>query len=291
MSDELRLAVAQPRMVPEPEAERNVDRAVELIARSATRGARLILFPEGSPGPYRPTSSYDAAPRIEAAAAEHGVAVCWSRVERCSDGHLRLVVYVVDDRGREILRYERAHPATLPPEQTDGWIAPGPSLASFDLFGVRFGVVVCSELWIPEPARVLAIRGAEVLLSPAGGRFTTLTANWQVIARARAIENLAYVALTNNLFGDEIGAAMITGPEDVAAASGVDELLVADLDLERARWLRDHDDSIEEPKPFASIPGLLRARRPELYAELVSADVPVFDYHTPRGSAEPARSA
>lgn len=130
-------------------------------------------------------------------------------------------------------------------------------------------------------ARVLAVRGAELILSPAGGRFSTLTSNWQAIARARAIENLCYVALSNNIFGDEVGAAMIAGPEHVAIQSGSEDLLVATLDLARVRWLRAHDESLKEPKSFASIPGLLRARRPELYRELAEPVDGLFDYHTP----------
>jgi predicted amidohydrolase len=145
------------------------------------------------------------------------------------------------------------------------------------------GVVVCSELWAPEPSRVLAIQGAEVILSPAGGGFTTLTANWQIIARARAIENHCYVALTNNIWDDEIGAAMVAGPEHVASASGVEDLIMATLDLERVRWLRRHDDSLKEPKPFSSIPGLTRFRRPELYEELTKPREDVYDFFTDRG--------
>ena len=155
----------------------------------------------------------------------------------------------------------------------------------FELEGVKIGVIVCSELWVPEPTRVLAIRGAEILLSPAGGGFTSLTENWQLIARARAIENLMYVAMTNNIWSDERGAAMIAGPEHVVAASGYEELIMGTLDLERARWLRDHDDSIVEPKPFASIPGLVRFRRPELYGELAAPADDLYDFATDRSEA------
>jgi predicted amidohydrolase len=142
-------------------------------------------------------------------------------------------------------------------------------------------VVVCSELWVPEPTRVLALRGAELVLSPAGGGFTTLTENWQLITRARAIENNMYVALTNNLWSDERGAAMVAGPEHVVASSGYEELVTATLDLTRVRWLRERDDSIVEPKPFASIPGLTRYRRPELYGDLV-APGDDYDFRTDR---------
>ena len=279
----LRLAVAQPRTVVEPDAEVNVARAVELTARAAHLGADLILFPEGYPGPVlaKPRDSYEAAAAMEAAAVENAVVICWSRMERCADGNYRLVVYVVDRNGVQLIRYERAHPATLPPDETRVWVAPGESLALLSVDGVRIGIVVCSELWIPEPTRVLALGGAEVILSPAGGGFTSLTGNWQTIVRTRAIENLCYVAMTNNIWRDEVGAAMIAGPEYVLVSSGTEDLLVATLDLDRVEWLRSHDDSMVEPKAFSSIPGLLRARRPELYEDLVKPGSDLYDFHTP----------
>jgi predicted amidohydrolase len=282
-SGTLRLAVAQPRTVVEPDAEVNVARAVALTARAAAQGADLILFPEGYPGPVltKPKDIYQSGPAMESAAAEHGIAICWSRMERCADGNYRLVVYVVDRSGRQVMRYERAHPATLPPDETRVWVAPGESLAFLELDGVGIGIVVCSELWIPEPTRVLALGGAEVILSPAGGGFTSLTDNWQTVVRARAIENLCYVAMTNNIWRGEMGAAMIAGPEYVAVSSGTEELLLATLDLDRVEWLRSRDDSMVEPKAFSSIPGLLRARRPELYEDLVKPDPDLYDFHTP----------
>ena len=282
-SGTFRLAVAQPRTVVEPDAEVNVARAVALTARAAAQGADLILFPEGYPGPVltKPKDIYQSGPAMESAATEHGIAICWSRMERCADGNYRLVVYVVDRSGRQVMRYERAHPATLPPDETRVWVAPGESLAFLELDGVGIGIVVCSELWIPEPTRVLALGGAEVILSPAGGGFTSLTDNWQTIVRTRAIENLCYVAMTNNIWRDEVGAAMIAGPEYVLVSSGTEELLLATLDLDRVEWLRSRDDSMVEPKAFSSIPGLLRARRPDLYEDLVKPGSGLYDFHTP----------
>jgi predicted amidohydrolase len=271
--DSIRLAVAQPRFVGGDDAERNVDVAEALVARAAADGAELVLFPEGCPGPTlrQPLDTYDPSDRMASAAARHGVVVVWSRMERCADDRFRLVVYAVERDGTTVLRYERAHPATIPPadEGHGVWTAPGPELCPVvELAGVPMAVVVCSELWVPESSRVHAVRGAEVLLSPAGGGFTSLTENWKVMVRARAIENLCHVAMTNNVWSNEVGAATIAGPERVVITSGTEDLLVATLDLARARWLRDHDDSIVEPKGFDSIPGLVRARRPELYGDL-----------------------
>ena len=279
----IRIGLAQPKVVTDPDHEANVALAAGMVARAAADGAHLVLFPEGYPGPGLrcPTAEYEAGPRMAAAAAINGVAVCWSRIERCGDGNYRLVVYVVDHRGNQVIRYERAHPATLPPNETRVWVAPGESLALLSVDGVRIGIVVCSELWIPEPTRVLALGGAEVILSPAGGGFTSLTDNWQTIVRTRAIENLCYVAMTNNIWRDEVGAAMIAGPEYVLVSSGREELLLATLDLDRVEWLRSRDDSMVEPKAFLSIPGLLRARRPELYEDLIKPGPDLYDFHTP----------
>jgi hypothetical protein len=79
---------------------------------------------------------------------------------------------------------------------------------------------------------------------------------------------------------------MITGPEKVEAFSGTQEMICATIDLERVRWLRARDDSISEPKPFSSIPGLLRARRPELFKELVKSQKNLFDYFNKKNTSE-----
>jgi predicted amidohydrolase/uncharacterized protein YcgI (DUF1989 family) len=278
--DGIRCAVVQPHHHPAPGEERNVAEAVAQVAAAAAAGAELVLFPEGHPGPMRVESSFDAAGAMRAAAREHGVAVCWSRVERSADGRWRLVARVERPDGETALRYVRAHPATgdVHPVLSGTALAPGDGLGLTEVCGVRIGVLVCSELWIPEVARCLALGGAELLLAPAGGGFGAVAGNWRLIAQARAIENHCAVLLTQNRFGDEQGSALVAGPEGPLADGPAAELVVADVDLARLRWLRSRDDSMESPKPFRALPGLLRARRPELYGALVAARADGHDY-------------
>lgn len=278
--DGLRMAVAQPR-ARETEDERvKVDDAVATILEAGRRGVELLAFPEAYPGPIRAGLDHDATPAMAAAAAEAVCAVCWSRIERGDDGFYRTVAYVHDRDGTLAYRYERSHPATgdVHPVLSGVPMAPGAELAVFDLRGLRIGILICSELWIPEIARSLAVRGAEVLLAPAGGAFHRVAPNWQLIARARAIENQCHLGLTQSLFGNERGSALIAGPEAVLAASEEPGLVDADADLERARWLRSVDDSMREPKPFDSLPGLIRARRPDLYRVLAEPREGLYDY-------------
>ena len=276
----LRLAVAQPAIDRKAGEESRVDDATRMIVAAGKDGADLILFPESYPGPITAGLEYDAAPAIAEASREAGVATCWGRVEPTGDGRFFTVVLLTDRNGREAGRYLRSHPATgdVHPVLSGAPMAPGPDPGLFELDGLKLGVVVCSELWNPELCRVLALRGAELLLAPAGGGFHQVAANWQLIARARAIENHLYVGMNQQLFDGETGAALIAGPENLIASRAEPGLIVADLDLERVRWLRARDDSMERPKPFDSLPGLLRARRPELYGELGDRRDDLYDF-------------
>jgi len=283
MIEDFRLAVVQPLVDPDVPEEARVGEAAGYIASAAEAGADLVLFPEGYPGPLRITSVYDAAPAIAEAAREAGVAACWSRVERCADDTWRKVAYVTGSDGEQLLRYERAHPATgdVHPTLSGTHLTPGDGFGLVTAGGVRIGVLICSELWVPEIARTLALEGAEVILAPAGGGFHRVAPNWQLVTRARAVENQCYVAMTQHLFGDETGAALVAGPEKIEESLGQPGMMVADLDLTRVRWLRNTDDSMDEPKQFDSLPGLLRMRRPELYGAITAAREGLYDYRNP----------
>ncbi len=276
----LRLALAQPRVDEAGDPRDRVADALAAIREAGESGAELLCFPEAYPGPIRADSDYDAEAPIAAAARDAGSAVCWSRIERGRDGLHRTVAYLHDARGELVMRYERSHPATgdVHPTLSGVPMAPGPELGFADLDGLGVGVLICSELWLPEIARSLVVRGAEILLAPAGGGLRRVAPNWRLIARARAIENQCHLGLTQALFGDETGSALIAGPEAVLAESEEAGLVIADADLERARWLRGADDSMAEPKQFASLPGLLRARRPGLYGALSEDRDGLYDY-------------
>jgi predicted amidohydrolase len=275
-----RLAVAQPAIDREVPEEERVERAAAMIEEAGGQDAELVLFPESYPGPITAGLEYEAGEAIADACRRTGTAACWSRVEPTADGRFVTVVLLTDRDGKTVGRYVRSHPATgdVHPVLSGAPMAPGPEPGLFELDGLKFGVVVCSELWNPELCRVLALRGAEVLLAPAGGGFHRVAANWQLMARARAVENEMFVALTQQLFDGESGSALIAGPEGMLASRAEPGLLVADLDLARSDWLRVQDDSMQEPKPFDSLPGLLRARRPELYGELGAERDGLYDF-------------
>src|SRR5262249_61930147 len=78
------------------------------------------------------------------------------------------------------------------------------------------GLAMCSEVYIPEVTRALALRGAELIFMPAGKDKGRLWATWRTLLWARAIENLALVVSTQNLLtAADRGLAIVAAPEAI----------------------------------------------------------------------------
>ena len=146
-------------------------------------------------------------------------------------------------RPRPPARYRRTHP-NGPWIYTGGtaWefqYVPGDEFPVFDTVHGKVGLAMCSEVYVPEVARALALRGAELIFMPAGKDKNTLWATWRTLIWARAIENLALVVTTQNLFDHgERGLAMVAAPEEIMFESTAAGMTVVDVDLARVRYLR-----------------------------------------------------
>jgi len=174
--------------------------------------------------------------------------------------------------GRAPARYRRTHP-NGPWIYTGGtaWefrYVPGDEFPVFDTAFGKVGLAMCSEVYMPEVSRALALRGAELIFMPAGKDKNRLWATWRTLIWARAIENLAVVVTTQNLFThDERGLAMVAGPEEILFESTIAGSTVVDVSLERLRYLRATRDEVGSSAHCAVKQGLLgpQWQRPELY--------------------------
>jgi predicted amidohydrolase len=137
--------------------------------------------------------------------------------------------------------------------ETDGAAEDGRS-------GVELGLAICYDLRFPEMFRVLAVRGARILALPSAFTLPTTRDHWEVLVRARAIENQAFVIASNQV-GPHPGGlrsggrSMIVDPWGVVLAQAPDgeHHVLAELDLERQLEIR------------AQLPALTH-RRPEAYS-------------------------
>jgi predicted amidohydrolase len=269
-----RIAVVQPISHPPGEDEANVADAVRHIARAAADGADFVCFPESYPGPWRMPATYDPTAPIAEAAAKYGVHVVFGCIEPIDDkaaSAYNLTCMAFPD-GRTPARYRRTHP-NGPWIYTGGkaWefqYVAGDAFPVFDTTHGKVGLAMCSEVYMPEVTRALALRGAELIFMPAGVDKGRLWATWRTLIWARAIENIAIVVTTQNLFNDsERGLAMVAGPEEILFESTAAGTFFVDVSLERARYLRSTPDVVGSSSQCAAKQGLLgpQWQRPELY--------------------------
>ncbi len=257
----------------EPDA--NLERAVGLLGEAAASGAELAIFPECALTGYF-LSAEEAetiaepipGPRTERlveAARRAGCLAVAGTIERGPDGCCYNAAVLVGQQG-VLGRYRKTHRIHLGVDRflTAGDDLPGP----FDTRIGRLGILICYDLRFPEPARALALRGAQALLLPtAWPAAATLYPDY--VARTRASENGIYVFAADHV-GEELGArylgrSLAVGPDgEVIAEAGKDEetILLVDADLTRSQMKR---------RVF--IPGeyeidLIADRRPDLYGPI-----------------------
>jgi predicted amidohydrolase len=147
--------------------------------------------------------------------------------------------------------------------------APGDEIVlSATAEGVELGLSICYDLRFPELFRALVLRGARVVVLPSAFTLPTTRDHWEILVRARAIENEVFVIAANQVGphpgGHHSGGrSLIVDPWGIvlAQAGDVEGFIAAELDLERQLEIR------------AQLP-VLGHRRPEVYgwAETPSAD-------------------
>jgi len=269
-----RIAVVQPISHRPGEDERNVADAERAIERAAGEGAHFVCFPETYPGPWRMPATYDPTASLAAAAAKHGVHAVFGTIEpvdaKAATAY-NLIVMAYPD-GRAPARYRRTHP-NGPWIYTGGrsWefqYVAGDDFPVFDTAHGKVGLAMCSEVYMPEVTRALALRGAELIFMPAGVDKNRLWATWRTLIFARAIENLAIVVTTQNLFDhSQRGLAMVATPEEILFESTAAGMSTVDVNLDRVRYLRASRDEVGSSAQCGAKQGVLgpQWQRPDLY--------------------------
>ncbi len=270
----IRVAAIQPSSRFGAEEQGNVHDALAWMDRAAQAGADLVVFPEGYPGPTNPINDYDAFGALRERAAQRGLHVVAGRIESAGDGRWHVVLHLIDDAGETVGVYRRTTPCgpyiyhDIPAWEFD-YVESDGEVPVYETKLGRIGLQVCSEVYSTEQSRLLALKGADVIVYPAGGSIKELIPPWSTLVWARSIENLVYTVATQNLYEEgEQGLARIAAPERILAQRADAGMIVADLDLARLAFLRAEDEKVEAPRRCRTVPGLMRWRRPEVLAQL-----------------------
>jgi predicted amidohydrolase len=269
-----RIAVVQPISHSPGEDAANVADAVRTVEHAAQQRADFICLPETYPGPWRMPASYDPTEAMVRVAAEQRVHVVFGTIEPIDPkaGTAYNLICMAYPDARPPARYRRTHPNgpwiyTGGSEWEFKWVAAN-EFPVFETVHGKVGLAMCSEVYVPEVTRALALRGAELIFMPAGTDKRRLWATWRALIWARAIENLAIVVTTQNLFAPtDRGLAMVAGPEDILFESTAPGIGFVDVGLERIRFLRNTRDELGSSTQCAVKQGLLgpQWQRPELY--------------------------
>ncbi|NIS82054.1 MAG: carbon-nitrogen hydrolase family protein [Anaerolineales bacterium] len=258
--------------------QKNLETMINLIEQVSSRGADVVVFPECAVTGYALTPEEAAelaepipgeqTKALATACRQAGLAVVVvGTLEKDENGRLFNTAVLVGPEGL-IGRYRKTH---LPYLGVDRYLEAGDALPDpFETVVGRLGILICYDLRFPEPTRVLALAGAQVVLLPtAWPQAATLYPDF--IAQARAAENGVYLVAANRI-GEErgtgyLGRSIIADPNgEKLAEAGIDteEILCVEIDPAQS----DRKDRIfrvgeYELRPFAD-------RRPDLYGTIAS---------------------
>jgi predicted amidohydrolase len=251
---------------------RNMGTADRLTRAAAADGAQLIVLPEkfnvlGRHETYEREAETLDGPTVNWAqetARELAVdLVAGSFVER-REGHDKLgntSVHVGPD-GEIQAVYRKIHMFDVTVEgkeyRESASQEAGAEVVLSEAAGLSLGLTVCYDLRFPELFRILAIRGARVLILPAAFTKVTGAAHWDVLIRARAIENQAFVVAADQIGvhppdNESFGGSQIVDPWGEVLARAPDEecFIAADLDLARQEEVRQTLPSLANRVPSA----------------------------------------
>jgi nitrilase len=199
--------VAAIQMVSTPDVASNIATARRLVAEAAAAGATLVSLPEYWPimglqdtdkvAHAEPDGDGPIQAFLAGAAREHGIWLAGGTLPLVSPsaGKVMNTTLVYDPQGEAVGRYDKIHlfGFNKGAESYDEarTIVPGKNVVTFDAPFGKVGLAVCYDLRFPELFR--AMGDCTLMLVPAAFTHTTGSAHWEVLLRARAIENQCYV--------------------------------------------------------------------------------------------------
>jgi deaminated glutathione amidase len=272
MSEAGRMLAAAVQMSSTPDKEENRETAERLIRTAAESGARLVALPElwschGLEEAYRPAAEPIPGPTTDflgGIARELDVYLLGGSIlESAADSEkMYNTSTLFGPSGEMTAVYRKVHLFDVKAPDREylesASMAPGAETVTADAGEVSLGLSVCYDVRFPELYRALALDGAEALAVPAAFTLQTGKDHWELLLRARAIENQAYV-IAPAQWGQKAdgrwtyGRSMIVDPWGTVLATCPDRdgHALAELDLEYLRRFRTEFPSLANRRPEA----------------------------------------
>jgi len=249
-------------MASSPNLGANLIEAGRLIEKAAARGAALVVLPENFAlmGMVE-TDKLEAAETEGSGPIQEFLARTAERLKlwlvggtlpiRASKGKVHATSLIFDDRGNQVGRYDKIHlfdvnvPGTEEQYRESHTIEAGEDALVLDTPFGRLGVAICYDLRFPELFRQMADTGMDILAVPSAFTAQTGAAHWEILVRARALENLCYAIASNqggfHVNGRETyGHSMIVDPwgKVMAGLPSGAGIVTAEIDPDRLEKVR-----------------------------------------------------
>ncbi len=251
----------------------NLKAACRYIDEAAAAGVKLVTFPEvmnldgenvGEGGGAESVPGFTTS-LLSAKAREHGIYIHSGSFSEVIPGEERFynTSVIIDPEGEIIARYSKLHTfdVTLPDgsvQRESARIRPGGGITTVETPLGMLGMSICYDIRFGEMYRLMALRGAQVIFTPANFTMPTGKDHWETILRTRAIENGVYIVAADQIGKKSeftaYGNSMVVDPWGTVIARAPDRpgILYAEIDLD---WL----DSVRSKIPS------LKNRRTDIY--------------------------
>jgi len=258
-----------------------IDKHIPLIEEAGKQGVQALCLQEIFYGPYFCPSQnakwYETAERVPDGpttqmmmelAKQHGMVMVVPVYEEEMTGVYYNTAAVIDADGSYLGKYRKTHIPQVAGFFEKFFFRPGNlGYPVFDTAVGKVGVYICYDRHFPEGARALGLNGAEIVFNPSATVAGLSEYLWKLEQPAHAVANGYFVGAINRVgheapwdIGEFYGQSYFVDPRGQFVAVGSrdqDELVVADLDMEMIREVRD-------------LWQFYRDRRPDIYAELVA---------------------
>ncbi|XP_040279234.1 omega-amidase NIT2 [Bufo bufo] len=244
--------VALVQLLVSPVKSDNLKRASELIKRAAQQGAQIVALPECFNSPYGTKFFPEYAEKIPGpstqvlsdVAKECGIYLIGGSIPEEDSGKLYNTCTVYGPDGTLLVKHRKIHlfnidiPGKIRFQESET-LSPGDSLSVFDTPFCKIGVGICYDIRFAELAQIYTKKGCQLLVYPGAFNMTTGPAHWELLQRARALDNQVYVATASPARDDKAsyvawGHSTVVSPwgEVIAKAEADETIIFADIDLQ-----------------------------------------------------------
>ena len=252
----------------------NLRAAGAWIERCAGEGAALLVLPEMFCCPYdsavfpryaEPEGGPAWQMLSDAARRAHIYLVGGSMPEVDPAGRVYNTCYIFDPRGQQIGKHRKMHLFDIDVSggqrfRESDTLSPGNQVTVVETEFGKLGVAICYDLRFPELARLMALRGAKILVYPGAFNMTTGPAHWEILYRTRAVDNQVY--LLGCAPARDVTAGYVSYAHSLVTSPWGS--IIAQLDEKEGRLLAELDlDEVERVR--RELP-LLQHRRADVYA-------------------------